>query len=39
VVSGWQAHFVSCDVSSTDIDSLAEQIDRPFMLDQRGACR
>lgn len=39
VVSGWQAHFVSRDVSSTDIDSLAEQIDRPFMLDQRGACR
>lgn len=39
VVSGWQAHFVSCDVSSTDIDSLAEQIDRPFMLDQRGTYR
>ena len=39
VVSGWQAHFASCHVSQGDIDSLAEQIDRPFLRDQRAAYR
>ena len=39
VVSGWQAHFANCHVSQADIDSLAEQIDRPFLRDQRAAYR
>jgi len=35
VVADWQAHFASVGVAAGDIDSLAAQIDRPFLLDQR----
>jgi serine/threonine-protein kinase HipA len=37
VVQSWQAHFASCGVSATDIALLSEQIDRPFLRDQRAA--
>lgn len=36
VVAGWQAHFAQAGVSAADIDSLAAQIDRPFLRDQRA---
>ncbi|HTK02622.1 MAG TPA: HipA domain-containing protein [Bordetella sp.] len=35
VVSGWKKHFNQAHVSGADIESLAAQIDRPFLLDQR----
>ncbi len=35
VVGGWKEHFKSCGVTSRDIDLYAEQIDRPFLRDQR----
>ena len=35
VVDGWQAHFKSVGVSARDIEQHAEQIDRPFLLEQR----
>ncbi len=35
VVGGWQAHFASVGVTSTDILALNHQIDRPFLLTQR----
>ena len=31
VVDGWKEHFRACGVTSGDIDSYAEQIDRPFL--------
>jgi serine/threonine-protein kinase HipA len=34
-VGRWKAHFRSCGVSARDIESLAEQIDRPFLAEQR----
>jgi serine/threonine-protein kinase HipA len=34
-VAGWQAHFARLGVSAADIESLAAQIDRPFLRDQR----
>lgn len=34
-VSGWQAHFDSMGVLPADITSLANQIDRPFLREQR----
>jgi serine/threonine-protein kinase HipA len=34
-VSGWKQHFAHANVSGADIESLAAQIDRPFLLDQR----
>jgi serine/threonine-protein kinase HipA len=37
VVANWRTHFRSCGVTSRDIESLAEQIDRPFLKDQRDA--
>lgn len=37
VVAGWRAHFAQAGVSDADIESLAGQIDRPFLRDQRGA--
>jgi serine/threonine-protein kinase HipA len=37
VVAGWRAHFVQAGVSDVDIESLAGQIDRPFLRDQRRA--
>jgi serine/threonine-protein kinase HipA len=36
VVGGWKEHFKSCGVTSRDIDLYAEQIDRPFLRDQRN---
>jgi serine/threonine-protein kinase HipA len=34
-VNGWKEHFRSVGVSSRDIDLYADQIDRPFLRDQR----
>jgi serine/threonine-protein kinase HipA len=34
-IGRWKQHFKSCGVSARDIESLAEQIDRPFLADQR----
>jgi len=36
VVGGWKEHFKSCGVTAADIDLYAEQIDRPFLRDQRS---
>lgn len=35
VVSGWKEHFRQMGVTDTDIDLNAEQIDRPFLREQR----
>lgn len=35
VVSGWKEHFAACAVTAADIALYAEQIDRPFLRDQR----
>jgi serine/threonine-protein kinase HipA len=35
VVAGWVKHFAQTGVSSRDIESLAGQIDRPFLREQR----
>jgi serine/threonine-protein kinase HipA len=35
VVDRWKEHFASIGVSRSDIDLYAEQIDRPFLRDQR----
>ena len=35
VVDGWRQHFRACGVTPHDIESCAEQIDRPFLADQR----
>jgi len=35
VVSGWKEHFAICGVASADIELYAEQIDRPFLREQR----
>jgi serine/threonine-protein kinase HipA len=35
VIDGWKQHFVACGVTLGDIDLYAEQIDRPFLWDQR----
>lgn len=35
VVAGWKKHFAACRVGARDIALLAEQIDRPFLRDQR----
>jgi serine/threonine-protein kinase HipA len=37
VVNGWQEHFSRCGVRARDIELYAEQIDRPFLKDQRDA--
>jgi serine/threonine-protein kinase HipA len=39
VVDDWKQHFKSCGVTRGDIDSYAEQIDRPFLLEQRAQYR
>jgi len=39
VVDRWIDHFKEAGVSRRDIASLADQIDRPFLLDQRKAFR
>jgi serine/threonine-protein kinase HipA len=35
VIDEWKQHFAACGVTRGDIDLYAEQIDRPFLLDQR----
>lgn len=35
-VDGWKQHFAACGVTHADIALYAEQIDRPFLRDQRG---
>lgn len=35
VVAQWKAHFATAGVRATDIESLAQQIDRPFLAEQR----
>ena len=35
VVARWREHFVACGVTQADIAMLAEQIDRPFLREQR----
>jgi serine/threonine-protein kinase HipA len=35
VVDGWSRHFQECGVTRNDIELYAEQIDRPFLKDQR----
>ena len=37
VVDQWQEHFKSIGVSRHDIELYAQQIDRPFLKDQRQA--
>ena len=37
VVAGWKAHFAQAGVAAGDIASLADQIDRPFLREQRMA--
>jgi serine/threonine-protein kinase HipA len=34
-VAGWQQHFAHCGVSKRDLELLVEQIDRPFLREQR----
>lgn len=34
-VDRWREHFGKCGVTARDIESCAEQIDRPFLADQR----
>lgn len=34
-VDGWQQHFAACGVRHADIDLYAEQIDRPYLREQR----
>ena len=35
VIAGWKRHFASCGVGKNDIGQLVDQIDRPFLADQR----
>jgi serine/threonine-protein kinase HipA len=39
VVDGWKEHFRKSGVTRNDIDLHAEQIDRPFLLEQRQELR
>jgi serine/threonine-protein kinase HipA len=39
VVDRWQEHFKSQHVSPHDIELYGQQIDRPFLKDQRSAYR
>lgn len=34
-IDGWIPYFRSCGITESDLDSLAAQIDRPFLRDQR----
>jgi serine/threonine-protein kinase HipA len=36
VVDEWRMHFTSCGVTRADIDLYEQQIDRPFLKDQRS---
>jgi serine/threonine-protein kinase HipA len=35
IVANWKAHFAACEVGPRDIELLSEQIDRPFLREQR----
>lgn len=35
VIEGWRDHFRQCGVTAGDIDLYAQQIDRPFLMEQR----
>jgi serine/threonine-protein kinase HipA len=35
VVQSWKRHFAACGVSATDVATLADFIDRPFLKQQR----
>jgi serine/threonine-protein kinase HipA len=37
VVDDWKQHFTAAGVRASDVASLAEQLDRPFLTDQRRA--
>ena len=39
VLDGWKEHFRQCGVTASDVKLLAEQVDRPFLLDQRKDVR
>jgi len=39
VVNRWKEHFKACGVTRGDIELYAEQIDRPFLKDQRSEFR
>ncbi len=39
VIDGWKEHFRRCGVTAADVRLLAEQIDRPFLLEQRREVR
>ena len=39
VVSGWQPHFKKAGVAKADLALLAQQMDRPFLREQREAVR
>jgi len=39
VVDGWKEHFKACGVTAGDIELYAEQIDRPFLRDQRSSIK
>jgi serine/threonine-protein kinase HipA len=39
VIDGWKQHFASCGVTRGDIGLYAEQIDRPFLRDQRAGLK
>ena len=34
-VDGWEAHFTAAGVSTSDLNQLRAQLDRPFLRDQR----
>jgi serine/threonine-protein kinase HipA len=36
VVAGWKPHFAAVGVRPNEIDALAQQIDRPFLAEQRA---
>jgi serine/threonine-protein kinase HipA len=38
-VDGWKQHFTACGVTRGDIELYEEQIDRPFLRDQRSEFR
>ena len=35
VIAQWRTHFAACGVHARDIEQLADQIDRPFLTEQR----
>ncbi len=37
VVADWKRHFAAVGVRAADVESLAQQVDRPFLADQRRA--